>query len=69
MNNKIINIKINDDDFSMLLAVVAEHIRKLKVELNNDDLDKNAKLVIEHTMKDIEILFAKLSVCKLYNEE
>ena len=69
MNDKIFNIKINEDDFIMLQAMILEHIKKFKSELFNNELDEEEIANIRKIIQNDRILFEKLNVCKLYNEE
>ena len=65
---KVINLKIYENDLALLQAMIADHIRKLRIELESDHLDKEARIIIEQNIRDDRILFEKLNICKLYNE-
>lgn len=68
-DNRIINLKIYESDFIMVQAIVLEHIRKLKNDLQSEHLTDEAKKIIEKTICDDKTLIEKLNLCKLYDEK
>lgn len=68
-NKKIVTLKIYEDDFYSIQAIILEHIRKMRSDLTQEDLSEETKKLIEKTISENKALMEKLNICKLYNEE
>ena len=68
MNDKILNIKIEEDDYDRLLIAVATIIQELnknkKSTTNVEEIDR-----IEFDIYKYKMLVSKLKTCRLYNED
>ena len=70
MNNKnVIVLKLYENDFYSIQMVVVDHIRKMRSELNKENLSEEAKKLIEKTLNQDKALMEKLNICKLYNQK
>lgn len=70
MNNKnVIVLKLYENDFYSIQMIVMEHIRKMRSELNKEDLNEETRKLIEKTLNEDKTLMEKLNICKLYNQK
>ena len=68
MNKKILNIKIDEEDYERLLIAIASMIQELNKNKNNTtDLEEKDR--IEFDIYKFKMLIGKLKTCKLYNED
>lgn len=68
MNKKILNIKIDEEDYDRLLIAIASVIQEFNKNKNNTtDLEEKDR--IEFDIYKFKMLIGKLKTCKLYNED
>ena len=68
MNKKILNIKIDEEDYDRLLSAIASVIQEFNKNKNNTtDLEEKDR--IEFDIYKFKMLVSKLKTCKLYNED
>lgn len=68
MNKKILNIKIDEEDYDRLLIAIASVIQEFNKNKNNTtDLEEKDR--IEFDIYKYKVLVGKLKTCKLYNED
>lgn len=70
MNNdykKILNIKIDEEDYEKILVALVSMIQKLNNDKNNA-IDEEDKDTVEFDIHKYKMLIGKLKTCRLYNE-
>ena len=65
--NKILDIKIDEEDYQRILVAVGSSIQQLNSNKNNAiDLEEQDKIDFE--IHKYKMLIGKLKTCKFYNE-
>lgn len=68
MNDKILNIKISEKDFEMIIVSLLSTIQKCHENKGNPLLNKKEIEQIEADIQNYKKIITKLNVCKLYND-
>lgn len=66
-NEKILNIKINEEDYERIILAILNKIHDLNCDKNSEN-NVEEKEKIEFNIYKHKLLMSKLEVCKLYNE-
>lgn len=68
MNEKILNIKISEEDFELIKRAILISIQKCNENIKNPILNKDDVFNLENDILKYKKIITKLNVCKLYND-